>query len=176
MKTYLILFIFLLTAGNTFSQNNNLTTKLLEQADDMGKKFIAKDYSGFLKYSHPKVVKTMGGEAKMIADTKKEIESLENEGVTFLSIKFGAPDKIITIENELQCTFPEMIEMQVTGGKLTTTTTLIAISTDNGNNWYFLDTGGNNLYSMKMLLPNLSDELDIPIPSDPIFEEDIKPE
>ncbi len=176
MKTKIILFITLLIATNTFAQNDNLTTKLLEQADDMGRKFVAKDYAGFLKYSHPKVVKSMGGEKKMIADTAKEMESLEKEGVTILSVKFGVPDKIIIVGDELQCTLPEMIEMQIVGGKLTTTTTLIAISSDKGVSWYFLDTSGNNLYSMKMLLPNLSDELNIPIPPDPSFEEDIKTE
>jgi len=176
MKIKLFLLATLIFSVLSAYGQNTPEQNLLTQANDMGEKFIAKDYAGFLKYAHPATVKTMGGEKKMIADTAKSFREFEMEGVAFLDLKFGIPTKILNVENELQCTLPEMIEMQVKGGKLTTTTTLIAISEDNGKNWYFLDTGSNDLMTMKLLLPKLSDDLVIPPPYESIFEEDVKKE
>lgn len=47
-------------------------------------------------------------------------------------------------------------------GQPVTESTLIAISTDNGKNWYFVDTPGKDIQTMKKALPNLSGELVIP--------------
>lgn len=169
--------IYLLATLQTFAQSDaELTKSMLLQADDMGKKFIAKDYKAFLAYSHPATVKIMGGKEKMISETTKEFTQLESEGIKFLDVKFGVPSKIVRTGKELQSIIPEIIEMKVKGGKLTTTTSLIAISQDNGKNWFFVDSAGNNLQNMKGLLPTLSDELEIPMPQDPSFEEDPKTE
>lgn len=176
MKRKIILFasVMLISLCSYAQDDAALIKTMLDHANEMGKKFIAKDYVGFLKYSHPAVIKVMGGEEKMTADTVKELQSLEKEGITFLSVKFGVPSKIIKVDTELQCTLPEIIEMQVTGGKLTATTTMIAVSQDNGKNWYFIDAAGNNIDNMRLLIPTLSKELYIPMPQDPSFEEDVK--
>jgi len=178
MKRKIILFVAaILLSVCTYAQDDAALTKaMLEQANEMGKKFIAKDYTGFLKYSHPAVIKVMGGVEKMTTATITELQAIEKEGVKFISIKFGVPSKIIRANNELQCTLPEAIEMRVPNGKLTTTTTMIAVSQDKGKNWYFIDTSGNNLGNMQLLLPTLSDDLYVPMPTDPIFEEDVKAE
>lgn len=174
---YRILFLALslFIAIPSFAQNNaELTTKMLQQADEMGRKFIAKDYQGFLAYTHPATIKVMGGKDKMLASTLEELKQLEADGVKFLDIKFGVPSKIVNTGKELQCVIPQSIEMKIKGGKMTTTTSLIAISENNGKSWFFVDSGGNNLENLKSLLPTLSDELELPMPQDPAFEEDPK--
>lgn len=174
-KRLLILFIALLGLSTAQSQVNGPMDKaVLEQADDMGKKFIAKDYAGFLLYTHPIVVKNMGNREKMLEETTKSFKQLEAENITFLAVKFGAPSKIVKVDNEMQCIIPQMIEMKVPGGKLTAHTSLIAISNNKGKNWYFVDVSSNSMESMKMLLPTLSSELVLPEPQDPSFEEDPK--
>ena len=176
-KNLSLLILLLIIMTGSYAQNNpEIHKKLMQQADDMGKKFIAKDYAGFLKYTHPATVKAMGGQQRMLQETVKSFQELEKDGIVFLDVKFGETSKILTVGNELQCTMPEIIEMHITGGKYTTISTLIAISEDKGNKWYFLDTGGNDLSLMQMLHANLSNELVIPAPSDPIFEEDKKKE
>lgn len=176
-KRFLILFITLLNLSTSYSQvNGDMDRVVLEQADDMGKKFIAKDYAGFLKYTHPIVIKNMGSNEKMLQETIKSFKQLEADNITFLEVKFGAPSKIATVENEMQCIIPQMIEMKIPGGKLTAHTTLIAISSNKGKNWYFVDASGNSHENMKMLLPTLSTELVLPPQQDPSFEEDPKQE
>jgi len=174
-KQIIFLSIILIAAFSAYAQNTP-EQNLLNQANDMGEKFITKDYKGFLKYTHPATVKTMGGDKKMLAEVTKSFQEFERDGIKILGITFGTPAKILTVNKELQCTLPQSIEMRIPTGKVTAISTLLAISEDQGKNWFFLDTGSNDLMTMQMLLPQLSDELVIPPPSDPIFEEELKTE
>jgi len=143
----------------------------------MGKYFIAKDYKNFVKYTHPTTMGLMGGEEITIQLMKDGFGALEAEGVTFNNISFTAPTKILTHEEELQCTLTQMIEMKVVGGTLTVFATLVAVSQDDGKNWYFADTAGNDLATMRKLIPGLSPKLIIPEAMEPSFVDDpeIKP-
>jgi len=174
-KQIILLSIILIAAFSTYAQNTP-EQNLLNQANDMGEKFIAKDYKGFLKYTHPATIKTMGGDKAMLAEVTKSFQEFERDGIKILGITFGVPAKILSVNNELQCTLPQSIEMHIPTGKVTAISTLLAISEDQGKNWFFLDTGSNDLMTMQLLLPQLSDELVIPPPSDPIFEEELKTE
>ncbi|WP_417357139.1 hypothetical protein [Flavobacterium sp.] len=148
---------------------------VLKQANDMGQSFLDKDYDTFATYTHPKVMKAMGGKDNMVKNLKRSFDGFENEGVSFLGTDYSAPSKIITVEDgTMQCTLIQMIEMKVKGGKLTSQSCLLAISENKGKNWYFLDTAGYNHPTMKTLIPNLSDEIVIPGRIDPVFEPDEK--
>lgn len=175
-KSIIYMFVLFMAAGAFAQDQAQLTKAMLEQADDMGKKFVAKDYAAFLKYTHPATVETMGGKKKMLEKTTTEMQSLESEGIIVTAVDFGVPSKIITVGNELQCTLPELIILRLPKGKLTSTTTMIAISNDKGKSWMFVDSAGNSLQNMKLLIPTLSDELYIPMPQDPSFEPDEKSE
>lgn len=176
MKTKIILFAALLISLCSYAQNEEvLFTTMLEQANSMGKKFIDQDYAGFLKYSHPRTIEVLGGEQTATVKFTQQMKEIGDEGITFISINYGTPSKIIRVANELQSTLPQIIEMHVPGGIVTATTTLLAISQNDGKNWSFLDTANYNHYDMKLLLPNLSDEIIIPERTDPAFEPDSKP-
>lgn len=176
MKTKIILFAAFLISLCSYAQNDEvLFTTMLEQANSMGKKFMDQDYAGFLKYSHPRTIEVLGGEQTAIMKFTQQMKEIGDEGITFISINYGTPSKIIRAGNELQSTLPQIIEMHVPGGIVTATTTLLTISQNNGKNWSFLDTANYNHYDMKQLLPNLSDEIIIPERTDPAFEPDPKP-
>ncbi len=135
----------------------------------MGKFFLKKDFISFCKYTYPKIVEMMGGTNKMAEVIAKGSKEMLSKGTDFLSITFGEASKIITIGKELQCTVPQVIEMKVPNGRLITRSTLIAISIDNGKKWYFIDTSGKDIQTMKKVLPNLSEELVIPQKKQPVF-------
>jgi len=164
--------IFLSTIN--FAQNKpdkSVTHKssIKSQAEKMGSLLLKNDFEGFIKYTYPKVVEKLGGKKKMIAIMQNGSRQMESEGSKFLNVTIGNPGKILTVGSELQSSLPQTIEMQVSGGKLITKSTLIAISSDKGVNWYFIDTSGKDIHQMRKLLPNLSTQLLIVKAEKPTF-------
>lgn len=177
MKTKLLFLSLFFTFFLSQAQNNDLYIKImLEQANEMGKKFVERDYAGFLKYAHPATIKAMRGEKEALKKMNEQMMEIAKEGIIVTDVNFGTPSKIITVDSELQCTLPQILTMDLPEGKLTATTTVIAISKDNGKNWYFLDTANYNFQDMRMLLPNLSDQILIPERTEPSFEPNTKTE
>lgn len=166
---FIIISFFIFFTGH--SQNDPATVKtLLEQADMMGQKFVARDYEAFLKYAHPATIKSMGGQQAALRKMNEQMKQVIEDGIVVTNVSFGIPSKFIKVNSELQCTVPQIIEMHVPGGKVTTTTTMLAISSDNGKTWSFIDTANHNHSNMKLLIPNLSDEIILEPAADPVFE------
>ena len=163
--SFLTFFLFF-TACNGQSDYSKV---IKEQAETMGQFLLKKDFGSFCKYTYPKIIGMMGGRKKMIETMDKETQKMLSEGTDFISVTLGEPSKITTIGNELQCTVPQTVEMKVPNGRLEAQSTLIAISIDKGKNWYFVDTSGKDIQTMKKILPNLSGELVIPEKTQPIF-------
>jgi hypothetical protein len=59
--------------------------------------------------------------------------------------------------------------MKTSFGNLALETTLIAISSDGGKNWYFIDTSVYNVNDLKKAMPDLSPDLVIPPAKPPKF-------
>lgn len=167
MKKKLIVFFIVVNILSGYSQKTSsntavLTNEVKKQANEMGDAFIKGDYKSFVKFTHPTLIQVMGGENKMISTLTKTINQTKSQGVSFLSIAFDSPTTIVKTKNELQCTIAQHLTAQVPNGKITNSSTLIAVSIDNGKKWYFVDTTNKDLSQIKQLLPNLSSEIVIP--------------
>ncbi|SFH20626.1 hypothetical protein [Pedobacter insulae] len=176
MKQIAAMFLFLLFLGVCKGQTKTVdySTTIKEQAGIMGHLLLKKDFNSFCRYTYPSIIDMMGGKQKMVEIMEKGSIAMQSEGTTFVDVTFGDPSKIIAVGNELQFTVPQTIEMKVPNGRLTTQSTLIAISINKGKNWYFVDTSGKDISSMKKVLPNLSGDLKIPKMTQPIFYPDKK--
>ncbi len=163
---FLSLFFFVC---NGQTRNIDYSNTIKKQAEMMSQLLLKKDFISFCKYTYPKIIDMMGGKQKMVEVMENGTKEMQSSGVEFLHVTIGEPSKIITIRNELQCTVPQTIEMKVPNGRLISKSTLIAISIDNGKNWYFVDTSGKDIETMKKGLPNLSGELIIPEKTQPTF-------
>jgi hypothetical protein len=131
------------------------------QAHQMSQAFITHDYGTFVKLMNPAVVKESGGTANIEAALVKVDETMRSQGVKVLKIDFGAPSKIVRQGNELQCTLPQQTDFQLPSGKIRSTSTLIAVSTDNGVHWTFIDTSTKDMQAIRKMLPNLSSSIQI---------------
>lgn len=168
-----ILFIlFCLTTSNSQIKTLDHSTKIREEAEMMCQFLLKKDYNSFIKFTYPKLIEMIGGKEKMVEQLSKEFKKMNKDGFEFLNITLGNPSEIIIINNELQCTLHQNIEMKVPSGRLISHSTLIAISSNGGKNWYFLDTSGKDIQTMKRSFSNLSEKLVIPQQDKPTFYED----
>ena len=140
-----------------------LSITIKEQATKMGNAFMTGDYKTFAKYTYPTIVTMMGGEAKMSQMLTNTISDMKSKGMVFSSVTFGEVSRIVKHGNELQCTLPQHIEIKLPGGRIVNTSTLIAMSPNNGNTWTFIDTSKKDMATIRKALPNLSREIIIPI-------------
>lgn len=134
----------------------------------MGTAFVNSDYKTFANYTYPLVLKSMGGASKMAGVLIKTTNNMRAQGMNFSNITFGEPSKIIKSDKELQATIAQHTEIKLSQGRIVITSTLIAVSTDNGINWTFIDTSNKDMATLRKVLPNLSPAVTIPPQSPPV--------
>lgn len=169
MKNILTLILSLSLLACNGQSANSYSEIIKDQAAKMGQSLVQGDFSALAKYTYPKIVEVMGGQDAMIETMKNTLEEMKMNGGSYLSIHFGEPTAVILAYNELQCTLPQTTEMKLTGGRLISKSTLIAISADSGKNWYFIDANGKDIQTLKRALPNLSGDLVLPPAEDPVL-------
>ena len=167
MKKSLLLIVYCLLGFAAVAQNHSTTIKI--QAMEMAKSLLKKDFTTFAKYMHPKVIEMAGGKEKLLQRMDTANSAMTQFGAEIKKILIGHPAAVVNYKNELQTTLPQTTELQTGFGNVTLETTIIAISTNGGKNWYFIDTSIYNVKEVKKSLPNISPDLVIPRPKEPKF-------
>jgi hypothetical protein len=154
-------------SGPAASQNSP-EAMLKEQAHKMGQAFIQENYKLFAVYTYPQILSMMGGPDKLAEQLTKIKNDLKSKGMSFSKIEFGESSKIVRNKTELQATIPQLTEIKLAQGRVVATSTLIAISTDGGKRWAFVDTSNKDMATIRKMLPNLSGAITIPPPQPPV--------
>ncbi|MFH6601990.1 hypothetical protein ACEZ3G_00765 [Maribacter algicola] len=149
----------ILIVCSTFSFSQTENKNLNEQLGEMKKYFLAGDYDNFAEYTYPKVIEMMGGRSNMVNATKQAMDKMKNDGFTFKDLSFKDPSSFLKKDGELQCTLTQQLTMNTPQGKIESEYTLIALSSDDGLNWTFIDTSGKDKQTMLKYFPNLHKEI-----------------
>jgi hypothetical protein len=157
----IIALLFVISISFSASSQNHATTIKI-QAMDMGSAFMKNDFTTFAKYMHPNIISFAGGEKKMKAVMDSAYATMKLFGVSFKRYWIGNPGEIISYKDQLQTVLPQSTTMKTPLGELTAETNWIVISSDNGKNWYFIDTNVYQADKIKSVLPDLSPKLVIP--------------
>jgi len=170
----LLLTALLFSTGIAYSQTNAIDTavaaaNLKKSADNMAKLFIEKDYTHYVKYINPKIVANTGGNDKMIVVLKQSMDDMKSKGVTIKNLSIGSLSPIVVAKSGLQSVVQELLTLKMNEGRVEATSYLIALSTDKGKTWTFIDTSGKPLAEMQKMFPLLSNELVIPEKQQPQF-------
>ena len=170
MKVVLRIFFGALVFGAAATaRSQNLATTIKVQAMDMATALMKNDFVTFSKYMHPNIISFAGGKEKMRNKMDSASKAMREFGVSFKRYWIGEPGKIVNYKNQLQAVLPESTTLKTPLGELTAETSMIVISTDQGKNWYFIDTNVYRVDKLKNILPDLSPELIIPKPKQPQF-------
>ncbi len=159
----LLVVLLLSSLQPAFAQNNNIK----KQAEQMGAALLAQDYLGFVEFTYPKVLEQMGGKQKMATSIAQQMKGMQDGGILLESISYDPPATPIKEGKELQTTITQKMVLKLQQGRILAKSTIIAISPDNGNRWYFVDAGERDNATVRQTLPNISKSLVIPKPSQP---------
>ena len=165
MKTFGLLSCFLIIAFHASAQASPSVVKA--QALEMGRALVNGDTKTFAKYMLPEMISAGGGEDKVNFMMDSAFAIFKTFGGSVKKITYGNPGKIISYKNEWQTTLPQTTEVTSPFADIELSSTLVAISRDNGKNWYFFDTSMEKVDQLKNKLPNLSPDLPIPPPIKP---------
>jgi hypothetical protein len=170
MKKQILMLLLLLLATRfaAHAQVKEAAQNLKQQAGKMGAVFVSGDYKTFANYTYPLILKSMGGAAKMAAVLTKSTNDMKVQGMSFSNITFDEPSKIVKSGKELQATIAQHTEIKLPQGRIISTSTLIAISTDNGISWTFIDTSNKDMATLRKVLPNLSPVITISPQQQPV--------
>jgi hypothetical protein len=128
------------------------------------------DYPAFVQFTHPKIIEMAGGRDKMIALIKSGMDALKGEGITINAYKIEPPAQTIPAGDDLTAIVPTVLQMSSPTQKITQKSYLLAVSSDNGKHWTFVDGAGIDDNMIKSIIPNPPKELKLPDKQQPVIE------
>lgn len=141
----------------------NLTARANELSDAIERK----DYAKVVDLTYPRVIEYAGGREKLLTAMTNELKTMEGEGVQIISSKSSAPSQFVHDAGGIYAVVPITSKFKAKDGLFQIEGSLIAISTDNGQNWTFVDSTGKDQTELKKILPNL-DKLNLPPEKEPV--------
>jgi hypothetical protein len=139
-----------------------MSSVIKAQAMEMSKAMVAGDVKGFSRFVHPAVVDKAGGPEKMQAMADSMTKVFRQFGGSVSRILVGNPGTVVQYRKTLQATLPQTTFIQTVFADIEAERILIALSTDGGKRWYFLEPELYKSPDMKAALPPLSPALVIP--------------
>ncbi|MFD2162304.1 hypothetical protein ACFSJU_07855 [Paradesertivirga mongoliensis] len=164
MKHSIYFLLFLIAPFVSIAQEKNI---IKQQATIVAKATKAQDYATVIKYTHPSLIKMVGGNDAMMKLLTTTMKTVAEQGITIDSVSLGQPGDIFKAGNELHCLLPQDVIMRFGADKkIVAKGYLIAISKDDGINWSFLNlTEELNNQTITTLLPNFNQNLKLPTDS-----------
>lgn len=160
--------LFILWCLHTPVQERDALDNLKRQAGEMAAAFIKEDYKTFVRYTYPKIVAKAGGSAKMAGSLSQMMAGMKRRGMSFVSLTFDEPARMVKMGTELQCTVAQHTEIRTPDSRIVSTSTLLAFSSDNGRHWTFVDTTNKDETAVKKVIPNLSPSIVLPPQQPPV--------
>jgi hypothetical protein len=166
LKTIATIFLLIISA-TCFSQTDFI--KLKEQADETAKATVDGNYENIIQYTHPNLLKMMGGREALLNILETAMEEVKKQGITIESVKLGEPGASVQAGEEIHCLLPQTVIMKYGDKRMKSEGHLLCISQDKGLNWFFLDMSGVDMSNIKSILPNYNFDLKLPEKKAPEF-------
>jgi hypothetical protein len=152
----------LLTFSMVSISNIQAQGSISESAQEYVDAFVNSEFVKVASLTHADLVKMNGGEQFVIDDLKAERISSSAEGLLYNSAKVKQPLKIIQYNNELQAIIPVEYTMQLVDKEYINKTYLLAVSSDEGVTYKYVNLMQFDDVSLGEFISNLSPEIIIP--------------
>jgi uncharacterized protein YlzI (FlbEa/FlbD family) len=141
------------------SPRNRTEARIYRSVDSMLAAFKRNDFTTFVKYHNPGMVKMMGGEASFASFISEQMRQIPD--TTIKKIEAGKILQVVRTNRDYQCIVEQITEIHTEGTKILSTTYLVGESVDGGKWWTFFDAS-TSARAPKEIKPNLSPKLKIP--------------
>lgn len=143
-----------------------------QKAEEMAKATLEENYPRLADFTHAKVVDLIGGRNKMIAAAKSALAEMKTKGFTMDSIRVEAPKEVVKGGDDLLAIVPMTLTLKFPDGKIVQRGYLVAVSSDKGKTWTFLDGAKLDQKNITQFLPYFPSSLKLPEKQKPVIEKD----
>jgi hypothetical protein len=150
----------------------SLSERVRSEAQKCTKALFEGDFEKFVDYTHPRVVKRVGGKAAMVAMLKGGLAQMERDGTGFLDAVVDESEEPRQVAGWLVAIVPTHVTMKVPGGRLLIESQLLAFSEDQGKTWVFIDLGPITADQFAEAFPELDGKVELPPKKDHVFQKD----
>ncbi len=129
------------------------------------------DYEGIVACTHPLVIEMNGGKEHMLSILQQGSADMKSSGADIESVEIGEPQQLGQMPQLSYALVPQTIRMKVPQGKLIQDGWLLAISTDQGSSWNFVDATNLTDATLGQVFPELAGKIKLPAKTAPRIEE-----
>lgn len=172
MRNWVIVSSLLLCSVSLHAQEmSDVEGAMHSQAVVMADAYEQGNYDLLLNYTYPAIIAAAGGRDVLRSMIAQLMQDMAAQGYILDSVRIGMPGKIYTAGEEWHALIPQFIYMTTPEGKLSSETSLLAITQDKGTRWYFLDTKQLTPALKKALFPQFNEDLIIPEPKQAVIKQ-----
>ncbi|MCB0711817.1 MAG: hypothetical protein KDD67_05775 [Ignavibacteriae bacterium] len=170
--------IVLLFASPVFLSAQDYSDAIHSAAEAIMQAMLERDYEALGSYTYPPMLEMLNGVAgpdKTGIDLIEEMmEQIWDGGGRIDSISVGQPTPHVVAGNQLHAVIPTFMSMHVMETQVNVESYMIAISSDSGVTWTFINSSSNIEAFLPILFPEWNDELQLPPNKEPeiIWESD----
>jgi len=146
------------------------TERIRQAAKENSTAFATANYDRLVDLTYPKVVELLGGREKMIELLRRGAEDMKSHGSSILGADIAEPKEVITAGDKRFAIVPMIVHVKVPEGTLRTNGFLLAVSTDQGKAWTFIDGAGLTREKLTQVFPDFPSEVSLPAPERPVLE------
>jgi hypothetical protein len=139
--------------------------RLIEQVGQIRKAVLEKDHELMARLTHPGLVAAAGGKAKYVQLLNKATTEVEGQGFRLVDATMAEPTPIVERASGHYALVPYSLSLSGPGGeKGEKPSCFIAVSTDRGLNWVFLDGEGvaGDRARLLRMMPDFPPEIKLP--------------
>ena len=125
------------------------------------------EFEKVAELTHPKVIEILGGKKKAAETMASVMDEMETQGLSIADYTVGSVSEIVTDNDNQFAIVRTTMKMNCPKGILTQNSFLVAISSDKGKSWTFVD--GNAVDQLKQINFSVPKALKIPNREEPVL-------
>jgi hypothetical protein len=146
------------------------TEQIRQAAKENSSAFTGGNYNRLVDLTYPRVVELLGGREKMIEALRHGTQDMKSRGSEIVAADVAEPKEVFTAEDKRFAVVPMTLHIKVPQGLLRLNGFLLAVSTDQGKTWTFIDGAGLTREKLLQVFPDFPSELTVPERQPPVLE------
>ena len=169
-RALLTVALMLVSAGLIAGDNHEATIR--SAAEKASLAVVGGRMEAVADSTYPGLVTAMGGRSDMIIALRQSVSDLSKRGLSVEKIEVGEISDTVTAGDQLHAVVRIKRTIKAPTGRQIQDSFMLAISSDAGKNWTFVEGRQMTPPMIEALFPNFNGELVFPKTSEPVFVRD----